>query len=379
MLSPAPLGLAAGVAMLTGVSGVSLSMVNAGQDTPVTRAMGSRVTPTTAPAVRQAAAPAPTRESRPAVTGPARPRVTTAATTPAAPRPTAAPSTSVPTPGAGRPVTRNQGALEQWAAATSPLYRKVTRQGVAALGAQPDPAAVDKHVLDLTIPAGTEPGPGNSAEIASRRTYRYGSFASRLRAADCSGQPGTGAVTGMFTYANDRRDHDGDGIIDNSEIDVEILCARPHIVNLTVWTDFRERDGAQQRVSRVVDMRTGQVLSTCYLNSFDGPCQVLQGAESSPSSVRAVPDFDASKRYYTYRFDWSADRVLFSVSDGKGQRVTLWDYQGPSTRIPHNRSAYLVNLWHTDTWTPAGAPSATGSPTAPLTASVDWSRITPLP
>jgi beta-glucanase (GH16 family) len=269
--------------------------------------------------------------------------------------------------------------VEQWAGTTSAQYLYLPRGGATAASGRSDAAAIDGKVLELTVPAKAGATPDNAAEVATRQTHLYGSFSSRVRTADCSGQPRTGAVTGIFTYANDGSDHNGDGIADNGELDVEILCARPWEINLTVWTDYEERsDGTspQKRVSRVVDLRTGRVTSTCFFTSFDGPCGAVDTAEKQPASITAVPDFDSAAAYHDYRIDWSADRVLFSVSVN-GQDRVLWDYRGPSRRIPHTAAAYLVNLWHTDNWTPDGLPSATAAPTAPLTVRVDSSTVAP--
>lgn len=240
------------------------------------------------------------------------------------------------------------------------------RPGVA------DAAASDGKALSLTVPAGAGASPDNAAEVETRAAYRYGSFSSRVRTADCAGQPATGAVTGIFTYGNDGRDHDGDGITDNNELDVEILCARPDEVNLTIWTDYRDGDEAQRRVTRVVNLRTGKIGSTCYATSF-GDCRAITGAESMPATVTAVPGFNSATAYHDYRIDWSADRVVFTVTVD-GREITLWDYRGPADRIPQGASSYLVNLWHTDNWSPAGL-TAESAPTSPLTAWVDSSTV----
>ena len=267
--------------------------------------------------------------------------------------------------------------VENWAGSSSSLYTIQPRGGASAASGRSDPAAGDGKALELTIPQRAGATPDHAAEVESRKTYLYGSFSSRVRTADCSKQPRTGAVNGIFTYANDGRDHNGDGIADNAELDVEILCARPWEVNLSVWTDYEERDDGtapQKRVSRIVDLRTGRIVSTCYFTSFDGDCVAVSAAENQPASVPASPGFDSVGAYHDYRIDWSADRVVFSASVNGADRV-LWDYRGPSRRIPHRAASYLVNLWHTADWTPEGL-NATAAPTAPLTLRVDSSTVT---
>jgi beta-glucanase (GH16 family) len=261
---------------------------------------------------------------------------------------------------------------ENWDRTTSQDFILVPLGGSTVRGGQPDSLALDGKAATLAIRKGAGSTPANAAEVETKRQFRYGSFTSRVRTADCSSQPTTGAVTGIFTYGNDGRDGDGDGLTDNSELDVEVLCARPDELHLSIWTDYRDSDEAQQRVSRIVNLRTGTITSTCYATSF-GSCQPLSGAESSPTAVSAVPDFDSAKRYYDYRIDWSADRVVFTVTAG-GKEITLWDYRGPAQRIPRGNAAYMVNLWHTDNWSPDGM-SAVSKPTAPLTVSVDSSTV----
>ena len=278
---------------------------------------------------------------------------------------------------AARAATAGTASVENWAGTSSSLYTIQPRGGSGAASGRSDTGAGDGKALELTIPKRAGATPDHAAEVESRQTYLYGSFSSRLRTADCSKQPRTGAVNGIFTYANDGADHNGDGIVDNGELDIEILCARPWELNLSVWTDYEEReDGTspQKRVSRVIDLRTGTVSSTCYYTSFDGDCVAVSAAENQPASVPASPGFDSVGAYHDYRIDWSADRVVFSASVNGTDRV-LWDYRGPSRRIPHRAASYLVNLWHTADWTPEGL-NATAAPTAPLTLRVDSSTVT---
>jgi hypothetical protein len=368
--------------VLTGLGATSLTVAarSGGHDDTATIAARQRSAEADKPAARPKRPtptpfrPAPTR-SRPTkstapVTGPI------PSTSSRAEPGEAGTASTAPSDQGGNPFT-GKVSLESWASSSSPLYSKVPHAGGStAAGGQSHSEAADGKALALTIPAGIAASPGNGAEVESKASYLYGSFSSRIRTADCSRQPSTGAVTGIFTYGNDGRDHDGDGITDNSEIDVEILCARPDILNLTIWTDYDEGSHAQQRVSRVIDLKAGKILSTCYLTSFDGPCNPLSGAESQPSGVPAVAGFDSSAAYHDYRIDWTADRVVFTATDDDGKPVTLWDYQGPSTRIPQRSSQYLLNLWHTDDWTPESSPSANRSPDSALTAFVDSSTVT---
>ncbi|MBT0773134.1 glycoside hydrolase family 16 protein [Kineosporia sp. J2-2] len=265
---------------------------------------------------------------------------------------------------------------ENWARNVSDLYEMHSRNGSSATGEITDGAAADSKALNLTIPAGAGASPSNAAEVISRQHFTHGRFTSRLRTADCSAQPGTGAVTGMFTYGNDGTDQDGDGLTDNSEIDIEVLCARPSVLHLGVWTDYDAGSRLSRRISRVIDVATGQVILTCFYTDF-GPCaEELTGEQAEPAVVPAIAGFDSSKGYHDYTIDWTADSVRFSVTDDSGHEVTLWNYHGPADRIPQRPAQYLVNLWHADDWPALGRPGSTQAPVAPLTTSVDSSSVT---
>ncbi|WP_285593914.1 glycoside hydrolase family 16 protein [Kineosporia sp. NBRC 101731] len=263
---------------------------------------------------------------------------------------------------------------ENWTANVSELYTKYERGGSTVKGGVSDSGATDGKAVNLTIPAGAGSSPGNAAELASKEQFTYGSFSSRVKTADCSAQPNTGAVTGIFTYGNDGTDKDGDGLTDNSEIDIEVLCARPDVLNLTIYTDYEDSTAKSQRVSRIVDLAAGKVISTCYYTDFSGECkEVLSGTQASPATVPAISGFDSSKSYNDYKIDWTAGGVTFTITDSSGKGITLWDYKGPAERIPSRPASYLVNFWHTSDWAAEGRPKSVQSPTSPLTVAVDSS------
>lgn len=204
-----------------------------------------------------------------------------------------------------------------------------------------DPAAIDGKaatLLDLLA------GPAGSSEL-HRRKYLFGVFTNRLRTPNCADQPNAGIVTGNFTYGNDGSELDGDGLTDNSELDIEVLCARPEIVTVSIWTDYRESDSAQRRVTRMVNLRTGRILETRYYTNWDTSVP-LTGPENMPKSIAGVGGFDSSAAYYDYVIRWAADRVVFQVVAG-GRTITLWDLPWPPIsdppdqgRLPHQRLAH---------------------------------------
>ena len=213
--------------------------------------------------------------------------------------------------------------------------------------------------------------------MGTNARFSFGTFASRLRTANCTGQSNAGVVTGLFTYFNDGTDTTADGLPDNSEIDFEWLCAEPQTIYLTLWTDYRDSDGAHKRVGRAVNLATGTILFTCYYTDFGDCTETLSFVEATPSTIAAIADYDSSKSYYEYGFDWSADGVVWwMIHPTRGDKIVLWDYRGPRARITQIPGAFLTNVWHTSDWPPASKPNAIQAPTQAVSVSVDWTSYT---
>lgn len=265
---------------------------------------------------------------------------------------------------------------ENWQSSTSPYFEKVqggnsrASSGVSAAG------TTDGKALQLQLASLPAPGPGGGAEVDSLQRYLYGTFSAQAKTASCAAQPKAGVVTGIFTYFNDGTDHNGNGMTDNSEIDFEVLCAEPDVIYLTIWTDYRDSDAAHKRVGRGINLRTGQILYTCYFEAFGwANCQPLSGAEASPPSVPAVAGFNSSTGFYEYGFTWTATGVTYWILVN-GTKITLWDYRGPSQRIPHLSAYYLHNVWHTNGWSSINDPTAVEQPRSAMSAWIDWSKVT---
>jgi hypothetical protein len=261
------------------------------------------------------------------------------------------------------------GPRVNWTSATQAYFHKVSSPHEVAAVA--DPAANDGSALRLRLNARPAPNPGGGVEISSNTTYGFGDYRSRLKTANCAGQTRAGVITGFFTYFNDGSDWDGDGIPDNSEIDVEWLCAQPEVVYLTIYTDYAE--GNLRKTSRVINLRTGQILSTCFSRYF-GDCVGVSAAENQPTSVPAIPNYDSSTEFFEYGFTWSRNAVTFDLVNRDGSRVVLWDYRGPADRIPTRNALYLTNVWHTNNWDPIGFP-ARDQPTSTVAALLDWTQL----
>lgn len=262
---------------------------------------------------------------------------------------------------------------EHWTG-DSPYFSQTSASGGSA-GVVSMSGPGDGRALRLTLDARPGAGPGNGVEIASNDdTYRYGTYGTRIRTADCTGLGRVGVVTGTFTYSTDHGDDNGNGLPDNHEIDIEVLCAQPHVVWLTIWTDYDGRTGAVRKISRAIDMRSGKVLHNCYMHVLGGACQPEQPGENSPASVTPVPRFDSSTQFRTFMFDWQPDSVTFWSYDDSGRRNVLWEYRGPSSRIPDKPSLFMQNVWHTDAWDPLDGP-AHAQPQAAVSAYVDSTTL----
>ncbi len=167
-------------------------------------------------------------------------------------------------------------------------------------------------------------------------------------------------VNGVFTYFNDGKDHDGDGLIDNSEIDIEILCSDPSIISLTIWSEYTS-DTAKKGVSRVIRTKTGE-----YEDSIND--QTVTG--SGNRSEFKIAGFPGPDAFYEMGFEWHADRIRYFLVVGEVE-VTLWTFTDPAY-IPSLPAAFLFNVWHsTDWWDSRGTADY---PASDAVMRVDWFR-----
>jgi beta-glucanase (GH16 family) len=229
-----------------------------------------------------------------------------------------------------------------------------------------DPGAEDGKAVALLFPGdaalgtGDGAGPANASEIDATRKFSFGTYRTRVKLGRCSATEEL--VNGVFTYFNDGTDHNGDQIVDNSEIDIEILCSNPAKISLTIWSQYSS-DTQFIKLTRVVDTATG--------NYSESPNDHEYGlvAKGHDDAFRH-PGFPAADTFYEMGFEWHADRIrYFIVLDGA--EVTLWDLQD-AAHVPELEAPFLFNLWHApmDWWTGASA----DYPAADATMSVDWFR-----
>lgn len=258
---------------------------------------------------------------------------------------------------------------------TAPARIRASTESTTLVTATGVPGTVDGRALLLTLPAYPEAGPRGGVGFETTKAYTYGRFGTRMKTADCTGQDAPGVISAAFTYSMDHQDTNGNGVTDNNEIDFEILCAQPDVVWMTIWTDYSETSDDLRSISRVVNVRTGEVLYNCYLVSYHTDCETPLPGENLPASTRPIPGFDASRQFRHYLFDWSPDRVTFFTFDDQFRKVVLWDYRGPSERIPQSPSLFMQNVWHSARWDPFGAEPAHNQPTADTTAYIDTTYL----
>jgi hypothetical protein len=193
----------------------------------------------------------------------------------------------------------------------------------------------------LTFPGSTvfgandHAGPGFATELDSKMsTFGFGQYRTRVQLARCAANEEV--VNGIFTYFNDGKDHDNDGLVDNSEIDIEILCGTPTVLSLTIWSQYTNDNGFK-KWTRAIDLATGAYSESTKANEYG---VTLKGTDPSFKHP-GVPVADA---YYELGFEWKADLIrYFIVLDGR--EITLWRFTD-KTLIPTLQTGFLFNVWH---------------------------------
>lgn len=232
-------------------------------------------------------------------------------------------------------------------------------------------------VLLLRIDPKTPAGAGRGPEISSKKPTHFGSYSARLRVPDVKDvQPNVGSVVGYFTYRED-------GKFGLSEIDIEFLIADPRIIYIGTWTSTPGNIGQLQRVGRIINLATGRILDTSYRSFHDGNRNhaFTDPKATSPSTIAPIEGFDASKQFYTYGFDWHADRLTWwMLHPQTNEKIILWDYQGTTPNfsgIPQPPTTYLLNFWHTNDWSVETNRNSLEAPAYPYMLEADWMSFVP--
>jgi hypothetical protein len=221
-------------------------------------------------------------------------------------------------------------------------------------------------ILSFKIDPADSAGAGRGPEIISTQLTHFGSYSTRLKVPDVKHiQPNVGAVVGYFTYHVD-------SIQGLSEIDFEWLIADPTVIYIGTWTGQR---GKLERIGRTINLAKGIIYNTAYRVNHTGTDSALSGEQNKPDTIAAIADYDASKRFYTYGFDWQSDRIRWWIEHPvTKKKITLWDYTGSRVGIPQHASLYRMNFWHTNNWSVHTNPLSLEKPLQPYELEVDWMR-----
>ena len=248
----------------------------------------------------------------------------------------------------------------------------ITRTGMAGAAlafGSPSALALDGRTLLMSLPGAAGGDPATNAgtdwatEIDSVQFLRYGTLRSRVQFPTCAGNEEVAAA--MFWFYNDGQDRNGNGIVDNPEIDLHVLCGTPNFLVLTVWSDYqKEKDGSETflRATRALDVGSGDI--------YDGLSDHERAYVRSGSDPRFLrQSFAPGASFQEIGIDWRADSVrFFALLDGA--EVTLW-VLNEARFVPHVPLQFCFNLWHpTSHWLPTESPAL--YPAADAVMRIDW-------
>lgn len=231
------------------------------------------------------------------------------------------------------------------------------------------PTEPNTSILSLKINPVEKPGAGKGPEIISKEQTHFGQYATRLKVPDVKEtQPNVGAVVGYFTYQMDKD-------LGLSEIDFEWLIADPRIIYVGTWTG---PTGNLQRIGRTINLAEGKILNTIEKEGHAGNPKDLTGLQNQPETIPAIPEYNGSKKFYTYGFDWKSDEMRWwMIHPETSDTLVLWNYKGSKLGIPQHPSKYRMNFWHTDEWSVDTNPNSLEKPEAPYELEVDWMSYQP--
>ena len=265
------------------------------------------------------------------------------------------------------------GFLEEFAADTGAWQAETVLPGAATSVGLKSPRARDGYLAELRFPGHREytsadqVGAKYVTQLATSERYGFGTYRTRLSFGGCA--PGEEAVMAFLGYFNDGQDHDGDGIVDDLEIDVQVTCGTPSRMFFTVFTDDEATPQGSRfrKLSHVVDFSNGDVFETPAADS-----DVYAALANDATLVR--PELVTTDAFYELGFEWHAASIRFFLAlDGTDR--DLWTLSGEE-RVPQQPVQLLYNLWHPDThWYPSDG--AADFPAADVVMRVDWLSYAP--
>jgi hypothetical protein len=225
-----------------------------------------------------------------------------------------------------------------------------------------------RSVENLVFPGSTpqstptpSPGPENSLELIKMHgddgLYQYGTYQARLKAGYAKPETGLsndeGIVSSFFTYWSEGTDLNSDGIINGSEIDIELLGHDPHAIYVNIWTAMPKDNNNQtyppSNYQVRIDMTTGERdYKETWKHADPKDDNTWKPYLSPLPSSDIIDTFDSTTEYYVYGFTWNPDSVQFFVYYGD-KKIELLNYTD-SSHIPFHPAKLLLNIWYTDHW-----------------------------
>jgi hypothetical protein len=134
----------------------------------------------------------------------------------------------------------------------------------------------------------------------------------------------------------------------------------------------------QEQASELRSFKSGQLMNEASGRMLMTIGTGVQTQVNLGINYKYYSNYDSSARYYDYGMTFEANRVHFMIV-ANGVTHTLWDYWGPSNRVPGQPMHFMHNVWHTDNWYPMDDNgSAVETPKYPVNVYIDTSSFTPL-
>ena len=113
----------------------------------------------------------------------------------------------------------------------TPIAGESVTFGTAHAGARDGLVAELRFPGDPALTATDRADPDLNAGIATRQSFRFGTFRARVQFATCA--PAEEVASAVFMYFSDGLDGNANGITDEQELDLQVLCGSPSFIVLT--------------------------------------------------------------------------------------------------------------------------------------------------
>jgi hypothetical protein len=242
--------------------------------------------------------------------------------------------------------------------------------GATVMAQVTDPEARDGYVAELRFPGSTSSsstnnvGPNYVTQLATSSSFSFGKLQTSVKFGTCTTNEET--IQSILGYFNDGTDLDQNGITDDIELNIQVMCGALGYLYLTVFTDYESTPTGEnfRKMSHIIDFNTG----TEYENINDNSDEF---AITNEDASLKRPDLLVADQFYELGFEWHSDQVRFFLVDGLDE-VTLWTLNDVS-HVPQRPVNLMYNLWHPSShWYPAYG--AADFPANDVVMRVDWLR-----